>query len=190
MSAAKVKQFFVPVRSADVINMTREAAEARLRTIHERLSDRGGPLGFTERTRLEQERLALVRALESQRKTAGVENQGSAPAVEVRSTPCGGRATRTHVMKRDSRGRPMVIHEHRFGPRRPLSAEQVLAEVEERIVREIKQEVAGLEPRVAANQARIDQLGPAPTLAANRGAPPGFAPMVFAHEAPSEADGR
>jgi hypothetical protein len=184
MSAAKVAQFFAGVRSAHTVNMTREAAEARLLEIHERLSDRGGPLKWHERTRLEQERLSIVRAQEAARKKTAA-NQ--APAVEVKSTPCGGRATRTHVMKRDSQGRAMVIHEHRFGPRRSsLSPEQVLAEVERRLPQKIREEIEPVQARVAANQARIDQLGlTTPTLAVNRGAPPGYAPMRLA----STADG-
>jgi hypothetical protein len=182
MSTAKVKQFFAGVRSAHTVNMTEEAATARLREIHEALSDRGGPLKWHERNRLEGEALDIKRAQEEARKKTAA-NQGSGPAVTVQSTPCGGRATRRSevVTRRDHLGRPMVIMEYR--DRRPLSPEQVLAEVERRIAQEIRTEVAGLESGVAANQERVDKLGLSPTLAVNRGAPPGFAPIRPAHEA-------
>jgi hypothetical protein len=174
MSKAKAKQLFARVRPAQAVNMTEEQATERLREIHEELSDRGGLLKWHERTRLESEALTVKRALEAAKKRSA---ENRAHAVTVESSPCGGRITRKSeiVTKRDSKGRPMVIHE--FRDHRPLSPEQIARAVEKELTKRIGKEIEGLKERVAGNQERIDSLGLTPTvLAMNEGAH-AFAPI-------------
>jgi hypothetical protein len=176
MSAmAKAQQLYERIRPSHVVHMSEEEASSRIRQIHEQLNDQSGrdPLKWHQRVRLEEESLGIKKALEGARKTSANQH-----GVEVKAGPCGGRATRVHVMRRDSKGRAMVIHEHRFTRSPGLSAPDMRA-VEERVSQEIAREVAGIKSAVAANEERLDKLGLSPVMVSNQGAP-AFAPIRVA----------
>lgn len=188
------KLLFAAIRPAHAVHLSEEQAEERLREIHRLLDDQNPqpgrtPLKWHERNRLEQERLDIKRTLEAaRRKSAG---NRVAVTVDADASPCGGgRIVRRSevVTKRDSKGRPQVIMEYR--DHRPLSPEEVARAVERKVGSLISKEIEGLRAGVAQNQSRIDALGLTPTVLAENQGTPGFAPMRFAHEAPSGVDGQ
>jgi hypothetical protein len=145
---------FAPIRSAHARNLSEPEATARLNEIHEQLSDRGGPLKWHERLRLEDEALSLTRALEAARRATPATRNRRPEPVELRHVAFARKGLAVHgAIRTDARGRPVEVIECRgFPSKRGPNVDRIAAQVADRVTAPIKERLARVE-RLVTNAA-------------------------------------
>jgi hypothetical protein len=159
---------YEPIRPHYVANMTEAQVTARLNAIHEQLSDRGAPLKWHERLRLEDEALSLTRALEGSRKTTpppAVQNTAPAPA-------CTSRVVR-QVVRRAANGRPVEVKDLVVNSPTP---KRVSGRVANEVVKQVAADVQARLRTIGVRLARAEKA--ASTLNVER-APTHVAPVAY-----------
>jgi hypothetical protein len=158
---------FAPIRSAHARNMSEQEATARLNEIHSRLHDQSGndPLKWWERGRLEDEALALTRALEAARRATPATRNRRPEPVELRRVGVDGHGMAIHgAIRTDSRGRPIEVVECRgFPSKRQPRLDAIASQVAAAVTAPIRERLARVEQMVtnAAPALRTEPVEPA-----------------------------